>query len=134
MSFHRDRVREEGGWRLHIPVFTNLNCIFQWKSQNNKVFQVHFPADARGHLVRVDIPHRALNNAPAGLHDDRVHFICDIHQPPSIDRLSIHVMGLTERAKSDQFKINLLSASFSQAKTSTSASLTAANEALTSVR
>ena len=39
MPFHRDRVQEEGGWRLHIPIFTNINCFFQWKSNNNKVHQ-----------------------------------------------------------------------------------------------
>ena len=89
MPFHRDRVKEEGAWRLHIPIFTNINCIFQWKSDNNKVHQVHLPADGRGHLVRVDIPHRALNNSAVNLFNDRVHFICDIHQPPNVDKLSI---------------------------------------------
>lgn len=114
MPFHRDRVNEEGAWRLHIPIFTHPNCIFQWKSRDNKVFQVHFPADGKGHLVRVDIPHRALNNAPAGLLNDRVHFICDIYQPPSIDRLAIGIMGHTEFSKKEKSKVDLLSASSSQ--------------------
>lgn len=111
MPFHRDRVKEEGAWRLHIPIFTNINCIFQWKSNSNKVYQVHLPADGRGHLVRVDIPHRALNNSGVGLFDDRVHFICDMHQPPNVDKLSIHIVGCTEPSQEGKTKINLLSAS-----------------------
>jgi len=111
MPFHRDRVQEEGGWRLHIPIFTNINCFFQWKSNNNKVHQVHLPADGRGHLVRVDIPHRALNNSAVELCEDRVHFICDMHQPPNVDKLSIHLVGYTEASQEEKTKINLLSAS-----------------------
>lgn len=116
MSFHRDRVSEEGAWRLHIPIFTNPNCFFQWKSQKNQIFQVHFPSDGRGHLVRVDIPHRALNNAPAQFLDGRVHFICDIYQPPCIDRVSVNVMGLTESIKEEKSKVHLLKAFLYQAE------------------
>jgi hypothetical protein len=108
MPFHRDRVREEGAWRLHIPIFTNINCFFQWKSNSNEVHQVHLPADGRGHLVRVDIPHRALNNSEVGLLGDRVHFICDIHQPPNVDELSIHIMGYTEPSQKEKTNKNLL--------------------------
>lgn len=113
MPFHRDRINEEGAWRLHIPIVTNPDCSFQWKSLDNKVFQVHFPADGKGHLVRVDIPHRALNNAPAGLFNDRVHLICDIYQPPSLDRLAIVIMGNTETSQNEKSKVDLLTASSS---------------------
>jgi len=112
MPFHRDRVSEDGAWRLHIPVFTNKNCFFQWKTQKSKVLQIHIPSDGRAHLVRVDIPHRALNNTSPQFSDDRVHFICDIYTPPSLDRISINVVGLTEFSNKEKSKVNLLTASF----------------------
>ena len=59
----------------------------------------------------MDIPHRALNNSAVELCEDRVHFICDMHQPPNVDKLSIHLVGYTEASQEEKTKINLLSAS-----------------------
>ncbi len=79
MNFHRDAKNES--WRLHVPIYTNPGCFFEWRLQSGKVERVHFPADGRGYFVRVDVTHRAVNKMPEGA--TRVHLLCGVRGRPS---------------------------------------------------
>lgn len=79
MRFHTDSDGE--AWRLHVPIFTTFASYFQWQDKNGNVVQKHFPADGRAWLVRVDIPHRAVNLAPGP--NSRTHLLMSLAAIPS---------------------------------------------------
>lgn len=84
MPFHTDAARE--AWRLHIPLVTNPEALFEWQLPAGGVESVHLPADGSAWLVRVDIRHRAINlNGAAG---GRVHLLMGLGKPPAGEQLA----------------------------------------------
>lgn len=78
MPFHRDATRQ--AWRLHIPVFTNPDCRFEWRREDGSTACVHLAADGSAWLVRVDVAHRALNRSLRP--SSRVHLLMGLRAPP----------------------------------------------------
>lgn len=78
MKFHRDAKLES--WRLHIPLYTNEHCFFEWKTKERGVIKKHFPADGSAYLVRVDELHRGTNCSTDNI--ERVHFILSLRKSP----------------------------------------------------
>jgi hypothetical protein len=83
MPFHTDATRE--AWRLHIPLVTNPDALFQWRLPDGRIESVHLPADGCAWLVRVDVMHRAIN--PAGGAQARVHLLMGLGETPSRELL-----------------------------------------------
>lgn len=83
MPFHTDATRE--AWRLHIPLVTNPDALFQWRLPDGRIESVHLPADGSAWLVRVDVTHRAIN--PAGGAQGRVHLLMGLGKTPSRELL-----------------------------------------------
>ncbi|MCO5786859.1 hypothetical protein DHB74_10885 [Pseudomonas sp. G11-1] len=83
MPFHTDASRE--AWRLHIPLVTNPDALFQWRLPDGRIESVHLPADGSAWLVRVDVLHRAIN--PAGGAQPRVHLLMGVGKIPSRELL-----------------------------------------------
>ncbi len=79
MTFHRDAKNES--WRLHVPLYTNPGCFFEWQLPSGKVERIHFPADGRAYFVRVDVKHRAVNKMPEGA--VRVHLLGGVRGQPA---------------------------------------------------
>lgn len=69
MKFHKDASIPY--YRLHIPIYTNETCKFQWR-YNGAIHSAHMPADGSVYFVRVDVDHRAINATDV----ERVHFVC----------------------------------------------------------
>ena len=67
-AWHRDYPDWMYGVRLHIPVITNEQCLFETEEGS-----IHLPADGSTFLLKVNRMHRILNK---GL-SDRIHLICD---------------------------------------------------------
>ena len=84
MPFHTDATKE--AWRLHIPLVTNPDALFQWRLPDGRIESVHLPADGSAWLVRVDIPHRAIN--PADGAQGRVHLLMGLGKAPSAERMA----------------------------------------------
>jgi len=61
MPFHVDANKET--WRLHIPITTNPDSLFEWQRDDGTIESVHLPADGSAWLVRVDVNHRAVNRS-----------------------------------------------------------------------
>lgn len=85
MTMHRDATRES--WRLHIPLITTPESIFEWDVPGLGLIQTHLPADGSAWLVRVDIPHRAVNRNPGQC--ERIHFLTSVER--GISRNSIQM-------------------------------------------
>jgi aspartyl/asparaginyl beta-hydroxylase (cupin superfamily) len=66
--FHRDYPEWLYGVRLHIPIITNPNCIFEYEHEAR-----HLPADGRAYLLKINRIHRVCNFGVS----DRIHFLCD---------------------------------------------------------
>ena len=79
MPFHTDSARE--AWRLHIPLVTNPDALFQWQLPDGRIESIHLPADGSAWLVRVDVNHRAIN--PAGGAQARLHLLMGLGRIPS---------------------------------------------------
>ncbi|PRB83829.1 hypothetical protein CQ007_03070 [Pseudomonas sp. MYb185] len=90
MPFHIDAARET--WRLHIPLVTNPDALFQWQLPDGRIKSMHLPADGSAWLVRVDVMHRAIN--PAGGADARVHLLMGLGKIPSREMLADAAMGV----------------------------------------
>lgn len=90
MPFHIDAARET--WRLHIPLVTNPDALFQWQLPDGRIESIHLPADGSAWLVRVDVMHRAIN--PAGGADARVHLLMGLGRIPSREWLMDATMGV----------------------------------------
>ncbi|MFC6335557.1 hypothetical protein GIR22_20750 [Pseudomonas sp. CCM 7891] len=71
MQFHVDATKET--WRLHIPITTNPDCLFEWRREDGTIESVHLPADGSAWLVRVDVQHRAINKSKGSA--SRVHLL-----------------------------------------------------------
>jgi hypothetical protein len=71
MPFHVDAAKET--WRLHFPIITNPESLFEWRRPNGTIESVHLPADGSAWLVRVDINHRAINRSKEP--SSRVHLL-----------------------------------------------------------
>lgn len=71
MPFHTDAARET--WRLHIPITTNPDSLFEWQRSDGTIESVHLPADGSAWLVRVDVNHRAINRSKGD--SSRVHLL-----------------------------------------------------------
>lgn len=78
MNFHRDAKRES--WRLHIPLYTNKHCFFEWETKGRGKVEKHLPADGSAYLVRVDELHRGVNYSPGNA--ERIHFLLSLEEPP----------------------------------------------------
>ncbi|WP_185265906.1 hypothetical protein [Halopseudomonas xiamenensis] len=83
MPFHTDAKQE--AWRLHIPLVTNPDALFQWRLPDGRIESVHLPADGSAWLVRVDVMHRAIN--PTGGTQARVHLLMGLGKRPSRELL-----------------------------------------------
>lgn len=68
-TWHRDVWESSYGVRLHIPVITNPECLFETEEGS-----VHMPADGSCYLVAVNCLHKAYNHG----NEDRVHIIMDV--------------------------------------------------------
>ena len=90
MPFHTDAARET--WRLHIPLVTNPDALFQWQLPDGRIKSMHLPADGSAWLVRVDVMHRAIN--PAGGADARVHLLMGLGKIPSREMLADATMDV----------------------------------------
>lgn len=84
MPFHVDAKEE--AWRLHIPLVTNPDALFQWCLPDGRIESVHLPADGSAWLVRVDVMHRAIN--PTGGVQARVHLLMGLGKAPSRELLA----------------------------------------------
>lgn len=84
MPFHTDATRE--AWRLHIPLVTNLDALFQWQGPDGAVESIHLPADGSAWLVRVDVMHRAIN--ASSQKTGRVHLLMGLGRVPGDDQLA----------------------------------------------
>jgi len=71
MPFHVDANKES--WRLHIPITTNPDSMFEWQRDDGSIESVHLPADGSAWLVRVDVNHRAVNRSKGSA--SRVHLL-----------------------------------------------------------
>jgi hypothetical protein len=71
MPFHVDATKET--WRLHIPITTNPDSLFEWQREDGTIVSVHLPADGSAWLVRVDVNHRAINRSKG--QSSRVHLL-----------------------------------------------------------
>jgi hypothetical protein len=71
IDFHRDYPEWKYGVRLHIPVFTNDQCRFEYNKQSESM---HMP-EGSSYLVKVNLEHRAYNNGGT----ERVHIIADFY-------------------------------------------------------
>lgn len=71
MPFHVDATKES--WRLHIPITTNPDSLFEWRRDDGTIESVHLPADGSAWLVRVDVNHRAINRSKG--QSSRVHLL-----------------------------------------------------------
>jgi hypothetical protein len=71
MPFHVDATKET--WRLHIPIMTNSDSLFEWQRKDGTIESIHLPADGSAWLVRVDVDHRAINRSKAN--SSRVHLL-----------------------------------------------------------
>jgi len=71
MPFHVDAAKET--WRLHIPIVTNSDSLFEWQREDGTIESVHLPADGSAWLVRVDVNHRAVNRGKGN--SSRVHLL-----------------------------------------------------------
>lgn len=94
MKWHRDADKES--WRLHVPVITNPNSVFEWKLDDGTVHRIHMPADGTGWLIRVDKLHRAINNGPPGA--TRVHLLASLAKPPAASAVEAPFMLTPARA------------------------------------
>lgn len=74
MPWHTDASRV--AWRLHVPIITNPNSLFEWRRADGSVESVHLPADGSAWLVRVDVEHRAVNRSSEP--SERVHLLMGI--------------------------------------------------------
>lgn len=98
MNFHRDAKRES--WRLHIPLYTNEHCFFEWETKERGKVKKHLPADGSAYLVRVDELHRGANYSPEP--SERIHFLLSLEAPPSahlIDETSVEYIIDNDVAK-----------------------------------
>lgn len=68
-DLHVDNRPESYSVRLHIPIITNPECKFEYEDSS-----FHMPANGDGYLVKVNLPHRALNLGVKS----RYHIIMDI--------------------------------------------------------
>src|SRR5690606_38198160 len=71
MPFHVDSNKET--WRLHIPITTNPDSLYEWRRDDGSIESVHLPADGSAWLVRVDVNHRAVNRTQGNA--SRVHLL-----------------------------------------------------------
>lgn len=71
MPFHVDSTKET--WRLHIPIATTPDSLFEWQREDGTIESVHLPADGSAWLVRVDVNHRAINTSKGNA--SRVHLL-----------------------------------------------------------
>lgn len=76
-TLHRDGADSEYAVRLHIPIITNEDCTFVCDEGT-----VHFPADGRGYLIRVNRPHQVFNKSPI----DRIHLIMQVQDIKQISK------------------------------------------------
>ena len=84
MKWHRDADRES--WRLHVPILTNPNSLFEWTLDDGSVHRIHMPADGTAWLIRVDKLHRAINNGPPGA--VRVHLLMSLGKVPAPSQIA----------------------------------------------
>ena len=73
IKWHQDGATGESVIRLHVPIITNKNCVFETATQ-----KVHMPANGNGYLLFIDELHRAVN--ASGF--DRYHIITDVQAKP----------------------------------------------------
>ena len=78
MPLHTDARNE--AWRLHVPIVTNPNCFFEWERADGEIISVHLPADGSAWMVRVDVPHRAVNRSREAA--ERMHLLMGMGKPP----------------------------------------------------
>ena len=109
MGFHLDTLDRKQTWRLHIPIFTNIESLFQWKTDDEKIVQMHLPADGSAYLVRVDLLHRAVNNAAHPTETGRVHMLCGIDRVPQLDRVDFDIIAETYPGDTKGQKVFILS-------------------------
>jgi hypothetical protein len=69
LFWHRDVPPNKYGARLHIPLATNSQCLFEFDNE-----QIHMPNDGSGYLVRINRRHRYVNNGTTR----RLHLVMDI--------------------------------------------------------
>lgn len=94
MPFHTDAASET--WRLHIPLETNPDALFQWQLPDGSIESVHLPADGSAWLVRVDIMHRAINSYKGK--NSRVHLLMGLGHTPKNHNLNNPILSY-ERSK-----------------------------------
>ena len=73
IKWHQDGATGQTVIRLHVPIITNKNCVFETATQ-----KVHMPANGNGYLLFIDELHRAVNASSF----DRYHIITDIQAKP----------------------------------------------------
>lgn len=83
MPLHTDASQET--WRLHIPIDTNSDSLFEWERENNIIESIHIPADGSAYLVRVDVMHRAVNRTKDK--KSRVHLLMGCNKNPSYEKI-----------------------------------------------
>ena len=79
MTFHRDATNP--AWRVHVPIFTTSDSVFQWRLDDDTVHSVHLLADGSAWFVRVDTLHRAINRSSRPT--ERVHLIMSLDNRPA---------------------------------------------------
>lgn len=67
-GLHQDYPSWLYGVRLHIPIYTNTDCYFEYEKH-----KMNFLADGSAYLVKVNRKHRVYNYG----NTNRIHFICD---------------------------------------------------------
>lgn len=95
MNFHYDTLGSQATWRLHIPIYTNPESYFQWQLESDEIIQQHLPADGGIYLVRVDVPHRAVNNTLSPPRSGRVHLIAGLDDAPRVNEIDTLLMSST---------------------------------------
>jgi hypothetical protein len=64
---------ENLNFRLHIPLFTNPRCHFEWHV-DGATEDHHMAADGSAYLLRTDVPHRAINDGTT----PRLHLVTGV--------------------------------------------------------
>ena len=73
IKWHQDGATGQVVTRLHVPIITNKNCVFETATQ-----KVHMPANGNGYLLFIDELHRVVNASDF----DRYHIITDVEAKP----------------------------------------------------
>jgi len=77
LPWHQDTPVDIYSVRLHIPILTNPFCFFETKDG-----AFHMPADGNGYLVKINQPHRAVNQGE----NDRYHLMMGVWDTRGISK------------------------------------------------